>query len=161
MSTNQKKFVEPDTCVRNRQAWMSTLARAPSGTLAERYSALSEKPGYAPLRAPEIGLVMTRGRAGGTGAVFNLGEMTVTRAAVRTDDGVVGIAYVAGRDKTHAEQAAVVDAMMQTPRWRDIAAASIVAPLAAEAATRRGQDARKVAATKVEFFTMVRDRVQK
>ena len=38
--------------------------------------------------------------AGGGGAAFNLGEMTVTRCTVRTETGFVGHAYVAGREGT-------------------------------------------------------------
>ena len=42
-------------------------------------------PPHARLRGPETGLVMVRGRAGGGGAPFNLGEMTVTRCTVRAE----------------------------------------------------------------------------
>ena len=58
---------------------------------------------------------MVRGRAGGGGAPFNLGEMTATRCTVRTDGGFVGHAYVAGRDERLAELAALVDALLQDP----------------------------------------------
>ena len=60
-----------------------------------------------------------------------------------------------GRDKAHAERAALVDALMQGPKAEALRAA-VIAPLAeAEAAARR-ERAAKAAATKVEFFTMVR-----
>ena len=98
---------------------------------------------------------MVRGRTGGTGAPFNMGEMTVTRCALRLETGEVGHAYVQGRDKAHAERAALVDALMQGPRAAELREA-VLAPLAeAEAAARRGRAAR-AAATKVDFFTMVR-----
>ena len=48
-------------------------------------------PDYVALRAPETGLVMVRGRIGGTGAPFNVGEMTVTRCSVPVN--VNGTAY--------------------------------------------------------------------
>ncbi len=67
------------------------------------------------LRGPEAGLVMVRGRTGGGGAPFNLGEMTTTRCTVRTDAGFVGHAYVAGRDERLAEVAALADALLQDP----------------------------------------------
>ncbi len=72
-------------------------------------------PDYTVLRGPESGLVMVRGRAGGGGAPFNLGEMTVTRCTVRTESGLVGHAYIAGRDERRAELAALADALMQDP----------------------------------------------
>ncbi len=71
------------------------------------------------MRGPEGGLVMVRGRAGGGGAPFNLGEMTVTRCTVRLGSGLVGHAYVAGREPRRAELAALVDALMQDPERAD------------------------------------------
>jgi len=159
MNAPAEKVVDP-TGSADRAAWMGTLARADASRLASRLDDLPEVPRWTVLRAPEIGLVMVRGRAGGQGQPFNLGEMTVARAAVRLEDGVVGLGYVAGRDKAHAERAALVDAMMQSPHWRDAALSRIVAPLAAERAQDAAETARKVAATKVEFFTMVRARTK-
>ena len=65
------------------------------------------------IRPPETGLVMLRGRIGGTGSAFNLGEATVTRCAVRTVRGHEGHAYVMGRNHGHAKLAAVCDALLQ------------------------------------------------
>ena len=45
--------------------------------------AVAEPVDYVELRAAETGLVMLRGRIGGDGDPFNLGEATVTRAAVQ------------------------------------------------------------------------------
>ncbi|MBY6004524.1 phosphonate C-P lyase system protein PhnG [Salipiger bermudensis] len=138
-----------------RQRWMGLLARAPSARLAALFEAAGEAPAHDWLRVPETGGVMLRGRAGGTGAAFNMGEMTVTRCALRLESGEVGHGYVQGRDKAHAERAALVDALMQGPRASAMRAA-VIEPLAeAEAASRR-ERAAKAAATKVEFFTMVR-----
>ncbi len=138
-----------------RRAWMGLLAKAP----AERLAALWEAAGLAPeaawLRRGECGAVMVRGRQGGTGAPFNLGEMTVTRAAVQLPSGVVGHAYVAGRDKAKAELAALCDALMQTEAAPRVEA-EILAPLRREAEAAAESRARRAAATKVEFFTMVR-----
>ena len=92
---------------------------------------------------------------GGTGAPFNLGEMTVTRCALALDDGAVGHAYVQGRDKRQAEQAALVDALMQGAAAARVRAA-VLEPLAAEMQARAATRAAKAAATKVEFFTLVR-----
>jgi alpha-D-ribose 1-methylphosphonate 5-triphosphate synthase subunit PhnG len=95
---------------------------------------------------------------GGSGDAFNLGEMTVTRAAVRLSGGETGLAYVAGRDRRKAEIAAAVDAMMQSAELRPAAERGVVDPLARAQAERRTAAARKAAATKVDFFTMVRTR---
>jgi alpha-D-ribose 1-methylphosphonate 5-triphosphate synthase subunit PhnG len=92
---------------------------------------------------------------GGTGAPFNLGEMTVTRCALKLETGEVGHAYVQGRDKAHAERAALIDAMMQTNAGEGLRA-TVLDPLQ-DAMTRAKADrAAKAAATKVDFFTMVR-----
>ena len=135
-----------------RPDWMSILAQARPDRLADLFPDL---PPHTLLRAPEIGAVMVRGRAGGTGAPFNLGEMTVTRASVRLDCGAVGHAWVQGRSRDHALRAAILDALMQTDRAGAIAA-QVIAPLQAEAQARRTARAAKAAATRVEFFTLVR-----
>jgi alpha-D-ribose 1-methylphosphonate 5-triphosphate synthase subunit PhnG len=117
--------------------------------------ALPEAAGAVDLRPTEVGLVMLRGRIGGGGDAFNLGEATVTRAAVTLGGGETGFGYVLGRDRRKARLAATLDALMQTDR-RGRIEAEILAPiagrLAAEAATRRA----RTAATRVDFFTVAR-----
>ncbi len=135
-----------------RKGWMSLMAKAPPHRLA---ALLPDLPQHDLLRPPECGAVMVRGRAGGTGAAFNLGEMTVTRCSVRLECGTVGHAWVQGRDKAHARRAAVGDALLQTPKAGEIQT-TVVDILAAEASAKRATRAGKAAATKVEFFTMVR-----
>ena len=107
------------------------------------------------LRAPENGLVMARGRIGGDGAPFNLGEATVTRAAVQLQSGEVGFGYVLGRDKAKARLIAICDALIQSPR-RDVVLERVVAPLRHAMLQRRQQTAARSAATRVDFFTLVR-----
>lgn len=143
-----------------RQLWMATLAKASLEQLVNAVSALGELPDCYHLRPPEIGLAMVRGRAGGTGQQFNLGEMTITRCVVRIDipkeESSVGFGYVAGREYQHAELAAVCDGLMQLPNWRDKVQTAVITPLQAEAARRQDIQKRQTAATKVNFFTMVR-----
>lgn len=135
---------------------MGVLSRAGADDLDRVWQSLDDKPAYTTLRAPETGMVMVRGRAGGTGAPFCLGEMTVTRCTIETSDGRVGVAYLAGRDARRAEVAAVLDALLQDPARQADLLRAVVEPLAArQAEARRGQRAR-AAATKVDFFTMVR-----
>lgn len=140
----------------DRQRRMAILARASAGDLDAAYDALDPQPRHSLLRAPETGLVMVQGRAGGTGARFNLGEMTVTRCSVRLADGHVGHAYVAGRSHRHAELAAIFDALACEPARAAAIEKEVLAPLARAQAERRASTGRKAAATKVDFFTMVR-----
>ena len=108
------------------------------------------------IRPPETGLVMLRGRIGGTGSAFNLGEATVTRCAVRTAKGHEGHAYVMGRNHGHAKLAAVCDALLQDESQHAKVDAEVLQPLQALMAEQRSLAARKAAATKVDFFTLVR-----
>jgi alpha-D-ribose 1-methylphosphonate 5-triphosphate synthase subunit PhnG len=62
---------------------------------------------------------------------------------------------VQGRDKTHATQAAVIDALMQTD-WADRLRERVLEPLRDTQEQARTARAAKAAATKVDFFTMVR-----
>lgn len=138
-----------------RRALMATLARAGAGELDAVLAALSPVPAVSDLRPPEVGLVMLRGRTGGDGAPFNLGEATVARAAVRLADGASGFAYRLGRDARAARNAAIIDALWQDAARRaavETALAPIEARLAREAAQLRAE----TAATKVDFFTLVR-----
>ena len=139
-----------------RQRWMGVLARADAGRLEQLWSEHGGGQRLEPVRPAEIGLVMVRGRAGGTGERFNLGEMTTTRAAVRTPAGTVGHGYVMGRAKRHAELAASFDALLQDDARRAALMAAVIEPLAEVEARRRHALAAKAAATKVDFFTMVR-----
>jgi len=139
----------------DRRAWMGLLAKAPAKELARLWGEFGREPAFHWLRRPEAGGVMVRGRAGATGAPFNLGEMTVTRCSLKLDCGTVGHAYVQGRDKTQATQAALVDALMQTEEAGAVREA-VLDPLAEARRTARAARAARAAATKVDFFTMVR-----
>lgn len=139
-----------------RRRWMGVLAKARPPEIDEAWSALGAPSGYVHLRRPETGLAMVRGRMGGDGAAFNVGEMTVTRCSVRLADGAVGHAYVAGRDASHAERAAVIDALFQDEERRASIEALVIAPLERAQAERRDTASRKAAATRVDFFTMIR-----
>lgn len=148
-----------DAATETRRANLGLLARTPAarlaGLLADVFDGTGGRPDHTWLRRPETGTVMVRARTGGTGTPFNLGEMTVTRCALRLASGEVGHAYVQGRDRTHAENAALVDALMQTGRADDLRH-RVLAPLAEDIALSKAARARKAAATKVDFFTMVR-----
>jgi alpha-D-ribose 1-methylphosphonate 5-triphosphate synthase subunit PhnG len=138
-----------------RAVWMAALAQAAPAALALVVDTLGDTPPHVWLRRPERGAVMVRGRAGGTGAAFNLGEMSVTRCALTLPCGAVGHAYVPGRDADHATRAALCDALLQTDMAGQVEA-QVLAPLraAADAAARAG--AGRADSAKVDFFTMVR-----
>lgn len=137
-----------------RQTWMAVLARASRGDL-DAICATIAVPAHEVLKAPEVGSVMIEGRAGGTGQRFNLGEAAVTRCVVRIDGGVMGHAYALGRDRAKAEIAAVFDAMLQVEPAGGPLYIAIAKLHSAQAAVRE-RTSRKAAATKVEFFTLVR-----
>lgn len=138
-----------------RRDWMGLLARAPDDTLMTLWDGIETRPSFDWLRRPEVGSVMVRGRTGGTGAPFNLGEMTVTRCSVVLQDGTVGHGYVQGRSKPKAEAAALIDAMMQTGAADEVQA-RLLDPLQQQMQAVKSTRAAKAAATRVEFFTLVR-----
>lgn len=137
-----------------RRRWMAVLARADRAMIEARLQDGPPLPAHVRLRGPESGLVMVRGRAGGTGAPFNLGEMSVTRCSVRLPGGQVGHAYVAGRDQRQAELAAVLDAWLQDPDHAPRLQQAVIAPLEAAQQARRAERTGKAAATRVQFFAM-------
>lgn len=139
----------------SRKAWLSLLAKSPTADVARYWASLELTPEHTVLRSPEVGGIMVRGRAGAVGAAFNLGEMTVSRASVKLSDGTVGHGYVQGRSKEQALQSALVDALMQTDASSTVEA-GLLAPLRAAMSARQTARAAKAAATKVDFFTMVR-----
>ncbi len=156
MQTSAVVTDETGTIALARQRWMSILASADAGELETAWAELALEVPYEWLRAPEVGMTMVRGRAGGDGASFNLGEMTVTRCTLRLAGGQVGFAYVTGRNKRHAALAALCDGLLQDSAHHDRVMRIVVQPLSEAVVARRADTARRAAATKVDFFTMVR-----
>jgi alpha-D-ribose 1-methylphosphonate 5-triphosphate synthase subunit PhnG len=134
---------------------MAVLAHSGAAELAERLADITV-PAHENLREPENGLVMVRGRIGGDGAPFNLGEATVSRAAVRLATGEVGFGYTLGRDSEKAQMIALCDAMVQSAELSGEVEAKVIAPLRAGLSTERSRKAAETAATRVDFYTMVR-----
>lgn len=139
-----------------RKLWMGVLARTGTERLEAAFARLDPEPEFEHLRPPEVGMAMVRARAEARGERFNLGEMTMCRCSVQLKDGPVGHGFVAGRDRRHAELAALFDALFQDPDSGPGLRRTIIDPLAAELAEGRRSRAAKTAATKVNFFTMVR-----
>ena len=138
-----------------RKAAMAVLAHSDAAGIAECLGAIVV-PAHEHLREPENGLVMVRGRIGGDGAPFNLGEATVSRAAVRLATGEVGFGYTLGRDLDKARMIALCDAMVQSRELADAVEVNVLAPLRAAMDARRSRRSAEAAATRVDFYTMVR-----
>ncbi|MBC7004783.1 phosphonate C-P lyase system protein PhnG [Photobacterium sp. BZF1] len=143
-----------------RKHWMSVLAQASFEKLSTLWQQSRNQHGLAPdykiIRPAEIGLAQVRARMGSTGRQFNIGDVTITRAAVQLASGEMGYSYLQGRNKQHAELAAVLDGLLQTDQYHEAIFAQIVTPLAADKQAEREQRQQEVASSKVDFFTMVR-----
>src|SRR5262245_60803396 len=154
MAEHPDKATTPEPESRSR--WMSVLAQASASDVEEVWQSLDHRPVHRLIRGPEVGSIMVRGRAGGTGAPFCLGEMSVTRCSVALEDGRIGHAYVGGRSAPHAEHAAVLDALLQDPAHRPHLEATVINPLVERREAARRRTATRVARTRVEFLAMVR-----
>ncbi|MGO4565830.1 phosphonate C-P lyase system protein PhnG [Rhizobium sp. 2YAF20] len=142
--------------MRERKRVTDLLARAEREELDAAWEALPERPAVQPVRGPETGLVMVRGRIGGGGSPFNLGEVTVTRTTIRIASGKVGHAHALGTDRERSRVAAIFDALWQEPATKDFVERTILAPVAERIGAADAKKADETAATRVDFFTMVR-----
>jgi alpha-D-ribose 1-methylphosphonate 5-triphosphate synthase subunit PhnG len=138
-----------------RKLAMAVLAHSDAADISGRLDAIA-LPAHENLREPENGLVMVRGRIGGDGAPFNLGEATVSRAAVRLSTGEVGFGYTLGRDRQKAQMIALCDAMVQSDQFAGSVEANVIAPLRAAIVAKQNRQAAETAATRVDFYTLVR-----
>ena len=138
-----------------RKLAMAVLAHSDAADISGRLDAIA-LPAHENLREPENGLVMVRGRIGGDGAPFNLGEATVSRAAVRLSTGEVGFGYTLGRDRQKARMIALCDAMVQSDQFAGSVEANVIAPLRAAIVAKQNRQAAETAATRVDFYTLVR-----
>ena len=147
--------------VLGRADWMALLSRAPPDLLERALvTHLAAAPQW--LRAPETGLMMVQGRVGATGERFNLGEVTVTRCALRMagaqlDAALVGVAYVLGRSHRVARLAAVADALLQDAAQHALLEVALLTPIREHLALQRDQRQARAQSTKVEFFTVARE----
>lgn len=146
-----------------RAHWMALLARAPVDLLEPALRDHATLPARW-LRAPETGLMMVQGRAGGTGERFNLGEVTVTRCALRvqadaTDgaDATVGVAYVLGRSHQQVRLAALADALLQDPQYQSALDTALLDPIRRHLAQSQAEHQARAASTRVDFFTVARE----
>lgn len=141
--------------VNARKRAMGLLARASAAELQAGWQAIEPKPEVHPVRGPETGLVMVRGRVGGGGDPFNLGEATVSRATVRLASGEIGHGQLLGNDREKARLAAIFDALHQRPEHRP-AVDQLIDAVESRIHAEDRKHAEQTAATRVDFFTMVR-----
>ena len=139
-----------------RQHWMRVLAHSDPGALQARVSVLALTPTYELIRAPESGLVQIQARMGGTGERFFAGDATLTRAVVRLSSGTLGYSYQLGRNKHHAEQCAVIDALLQEQPYFQSLMETLITPLEADRAARLAARQAEINTSRVDFFTLVR-----
>jgi alpha-D-ribose 1-methylphosphonate 5-triphosphate synthase subunit PhnG len=144
-----------DGQTQRRRHIMEILAKADDSRLESAWEEWPDKPDVFAVRGPETGLVMIRGRIGGGGAPFNLGEASISRATIRLDTGEIGVGQTLGLTPRKAELAAIFDALGQRPESRD-AVDALAAGIEREIAEADETSRRETAATRVDFFTMVR-----
>jgi len=152
--TMQDNALAPEIAARQRR--LSVLAKAPGKELLSCWKQTGLDPEVHLLRGPETGLVALRGRIGGNGQPFHVGEMSATRVTVRIGSGEVGHAMISGRDTRKAQLVAVIEALAQDPAHANIIEQVIVAPLEKLASETDAKLREETAATRVNFFTMVR-----
>ena len=154
IASNQSENT-PDLSQAARQDWLSILTRMELADLKHFYEALAEKPEYVHERVPQSGMIMSQGRAGGTGARFNLGHVSVTRAAIRLKSGEQGIGYCLGIDEEKVELIALFDALLQTGQHAHLMT-HVIEPARIQQQQSRINTSRKSASSLVDFFTLVR-----
>ena len=156
MAEKSSPKLAEDARIAERKAAMALLAEASAAELANGLAQLGTLPEHADLRAAETGLVMVRGRIGGDGAPFNLGEATVTRAAAQLATGEIGYSYALGRDAKKARLAALCDALWQSRQHRPALEQYVLDPVRDRLHREHTATRERTAATKVDFFTLVR-----
>src|SRR6202166_1943644 len=137
-----------------RRAAMAVLAHSDAAAIAGHLGTIAV-PVHESLREPENGIVMVRGRIGGDGAPFNLGEATVSRAAVRLSTGEGGFGYTLGRDRQKGRMVALCDALVQSNEFAGAVESQVIAPLRTRMISERNRTAAETAATRVDFYTLV------
>ncbi len=149
-------MMDPTEIHEARRRAAGLLARATVDELLAFWSALKTKPQVEKVRGPETGLVMVRGKIGGGGSPFNLGEATVTRATVKLGSGTIGHAHALGTSRKQAWYAAIADALWQEEATRPLIESRVLSVVAQRLAEKKSQRIKETAATRVDFFTMVR-----
>lgn len=139
----------------DRKTWLSLLATSNANVLISLWREMNIERDFTIIRAAEVGSVMVQGRQGGAGSPFHFSEMSVTRCSVKLSTGEIGHGYHQGRSRHAAQIVALADAHAQSEDYAKIEKA-IFLPLQYQRQKRRDELAAKAAATKVDFFTLLR-----
>lgn len=140
----------------DRQLLHSTLSRSNLMEIKQHWGQSANDFEFQTIREPQVGMVMAVGRIEATGEPFNIGEISITRCAVRLESGEVGVGYVMGSDKEHALHIALIDALAQTPAYKESLENTVIRPLHQKILQQLAQQYAEAEETKVDFFTMVR-----
>ena len=135
---------------------MQICAYANLNELEAAVSALDYPQDVIDVRPPQFGLVMVRGRVGAVGNAFNVGEALVTRASVQLKNGLIGHSYLLGSVRKKARLSAILDAAAQSPDALSVIQRTLVDPVSERLGREKIAQAAETAATKVDFFTLVR-----
>lgn len=142
--------------VLTRKRYLAILARASTAELEEARLLLGDLSDVQHVRPAEVGMTMLRGRIGGTGDAFNLGEATVTRCALRVGSGPLGVGYTLGCDRRKAELIAVFDSLLQGAEHSALIQREVISVYGARQSARTDALRQATTTSKVEFFTFVR-----
>jgi alpha-D-ribose 1-methylphosphonate 5-triphosphate synthase subunit PhnG len=151
MSTDGTKHSPP------RHRMFSVLASATAAELHAGVAIFDDLGHIVDLKPAETGLVMLRGRIGGDGAPFNVGEATVTKAVVRLAGGEIGYGFRLGRDVAATRAAAILDALWQSPGTRERVETAVLGPISTRVEATRAEASIEAAGTRVNFFTLARE----
>ncbi len=139
-----------------RQQLISVLAKSSLQDIKQCWDHSIDEYEYSTLRQPQTGMVMAVARTEAKGEPFNLGEVSVTRCALRLNNGETGIGYVMGSNKEHALYVAILDAIAQQPNQYEAINSTVVQPLQQKLLQAHQKQQQKTDTTRVDFFTMVR-----
>lgn len=139
-----------------RQQLLTTLAKSSLSDIKRFWQQSPDEYDYETIREPHTGMVMAVARAESRGEPFNLGEVSVSRCALRLSSGEMGVGYVMGRNCEHALYVAILDALAQNSNQYEVILQQVIKPLQCEIENKRLKQKRETAQTKVDFLTMVR-----
>ena len=75
---------------------------------------------------------------------------------MRLASGEVGFGYTLGRDREKARMIALCDALVQSDEFAGAVESQVIAPLRTRMIFERNRTAAETAATRVDFYTLVR-----
>lgn len=142
--------------VEQRQNLLSTLAKSSLKDIQSYWPHSPNDYQFNTIRPPQTGMVMAVARTETTGEPFNLGEVSVTRCALRLESGETGFGYSMGSDTEQVLHIALIDALAQVDDNFDTLSAEVINPLKQKIADRQKRQKALTDTTKVDFLTITR-----